>query len=113
MSDDPQDLEGWGRRAASALRDSEAIDAAVSRRLASARVEALAAARRPRRLRLPGASLAALLAALVFLPLELDAPPPPLQMAAADALEVLADEQDPQFYEDLELYLWLDEDEHA
>ncbi|PPE75163.1 hypothetical protein C3942_05670 [Solimonas fluminis] len=97
-----------------ALRDSERLDMVAAAKLRAARARAVDAARRPARPWLwavPAAATAVLVAAL-WLP---GAPPvtgPQPQAAgtavASEALDVLTDEQSPDFYQDLELYEWLD-----
>lgn len=103
-------LQEFGERAATALRQTERVDAVMSAKLAAARARALdAAGTAPRRAwawPLSGAIAAALLA-LVMLPAREPAPSPS-DYAGGEALDLLIDEQDPQFYEDLPLYQWLD-----
>jgi len=95
-----------------ALRQSEALAPDVAAQLRAARARALDATplRRPWRWALPAAAMAVLVAAL-WLPLR---PPAtssaPAASGAADAVEVLTDEQSPDFYQDLELYEWLEQE---
>ncbi|MET0292517.1 MAG: hypothetical protein ABW136_09155 [Steroidobacteraceae bacterium] len=108
-------------RLRSTLRDSERSDPVSSTRLARARAAAMAAAGdrgSPRVLAwiwAPGSAAVAVLAALLFLQ-----PGKPLgtshdgvESNAADALEVMTDELDNDFYEDLEMYRWLEQDGNA
>jgi hypothetical protein len=97
-------------RLRSVLRDSETPDSVTAARLAAARARAIDRPRPavPRWLWAPGglaaaAVVAALLVQLGFPGRQGD----PRELAAAEALEVLTDEVDADFYEDLELYQWL------
>jgi len=95
-----------------ALRQSEAIDPAVAAQLRAARARALHAAprRRPWLWAVPAAAMAVLVAALWLPGRAPPAPAAPLAGTAADAVEVLSDEQSPEFYQDLELYEWLEQE---
>lgn len=113
----------FAQQLGAALRDSEAPDYVRSARLAAARARALEAAARPAalgwlgssggRLGLAGAAASLMLALLVATqPSPFSRPeavPPAPPTAQVDALELLLDEHGPEFYEDLELYEWLDE----
>lgn len=100
-----------------ALRDSETVDGMTAAKLRAARARALdaAPAGRPWLWAVPAAAMAVLVAAL-WLPATPPAmtQPPPVNAAgsalAADALDVLVDEQAPDFYQDLELYEWLEQE---
>lgn len=117
---DTRGLEGEDRVLALALRErlraSEALDYVTASRLGAARARALAVHSAPRRwfpglwLGSGGVAAAALLVMVVApwrgpLPVAPAAP----ALAQGDALEWLLDENDPEFYEDLELYHWLEE----
>ena len=100
------------------LRDSENVDVVTSSRLARARARALAESAPPPR---PtwiwasgGLTAAAIVAALLLQSGGLQRwRAEPAEASAADAIEVLTDEMDADFYEDLELYRWLAEDARA
>jgi hypothetical protein len=115
--DDGDKLQRWGRDAASALRASERVDAVTSARLSAARARAIAAAGSSPAYRAWALSAAIAAALLLAVALPNRAPPPaaapPADVAAGDAVELLTDDQDPQFYQDLELYQWLDDDGNA
>ena len=98
------------------LRASEELDYVTASRLRAARARAVAAARRPARGGLyasGGLTAAAIVAAVLLLQAphlsQVAAPPFPESGAGtqADALDVLTDEVDADFYEDLDLYRWL------
>ncbi len=84
------------------LRASEQLDFVTQAKLSAARTRALAAA--PRHtgwwLATGGLTAAAVLAAMLVL-----RAPQPLP-ATADALDLLTDDVDPEFYQDLDLYQW-------
>ncbi|MEY2854895.1 MAG: hypothetical protein RL030_2027 [Pseudomonadota bacterium] len=90
------------------LRAGDGLDDAGRSRLAAARARALEAAtpRRSGPLLAAAGSLAAaaVLAVLIFMPQRESA-----EIQAFDALEVATDEFEPEFYEDLDLYRWIDE----
>lgn len=96
------------------LRDSENLDLVTAAKLRAARARALDAAqpqRKPWLWALPAAAAAVLVAAL-WLP---GAPPPAATPAggsagASEVLDVLVDEQGPEFYQDLDLYEWLEQE---
>lgn len=106
------------RRLREALRQSEAeIDPVTAIRLRAARARALEAAK-PQRSgwlwAVPAATAAtALLVATLWLP-GTPGPAPAVPVApesvAMEALDVLADEQGPEFYQNLELYEWLEQE---
>ncbi len=93
------------------LRNGEHVDAATAARLAQARSDAVANSR-PGPSRSPWwwatgtAAALALVGVLVLKP----APPASTEPSAVDALEVMTDELDADFYEDLDLYRWLEQD---
>lgn len=110
----------WSDRAGKALRDSEAqLDAVTVARLRAARANALERAAAPswswampelRTLGGVGAALAVGVLAWTLVPRPAPvAPVATVNLAAADALELVTDEQGPEFYENLDLYLWLEE----
>lgn len=114
----------WSDSAGEALRRSEIqLDAVLTARLRAARARALAeASTRPALWGaapgLPwlssvgaGATLAIGLLAWMLLPKTgvLPEAAGTVNLAGADALELLTDEQGPDFYENLDLYLWLEE----
>lgn len=100
---------------AQALRASERLDAAVGARLAAARARALDAAGRPRpppwAWTLSGAVAASLLV-FALLPWR-ESATAPADIATVEALDVLTDEMDPEFYQNLELYQWMAESSHV
>ena len=99
------------------LRESERLDPVTSSRLARAR--AVAESTSPSRPGLlwasGGLTAAAIVAALLLLQFgglqrwRAD----PAEASVADAIEVLTDDMDADFYEDLDLYRWLAEDARA
>ena len=106
------------RKLRTTLRESEQVDAVTSTRLARARAYALAEGTSPRPTWIwatGGLTAAAIVAALLLIQFSglqrwrAD----PAEASAADAIEVLTDEMDADFYEDLELYRWLAEDARA
>lgn len=114
----------WSDSAGAALRRSETqLDAVLTARLRAARARALAeASARPAPwIAAPGlswlsgagvgATLAIGLLAWTLLPKTAVLPEPAgnVNLAGVDALELLTDEQGPDFYENLDLYLWLEE----
>lgn len=107
------DERALAESAGKALRASEnSIDAVTLMRLRAARARAVEAAM-PRALpqRLGWAVPAALAAgvlAVVIAP-RLDFAPTAVNVAEAEALDVLTDEMGPEFYENMDLYLWLEE----
>lgn len=104
----------WADSAGKALRESEnSLDAVTLMRLRAARARAVDAAT-PRALpqrwgwALP-AAVAAGLFAVVVVPQLMLTRGPAVNVAEAETLDVLTDEMDPEFYENLDLYLWLEE----
>jgi len=107
------------RKLRASLRDSEHVDAATAGRLARARQNAIASsgsATRPTWIWASGGfTAAAIVAALLLLQSgglqhwRAD----PAEANVADAIEVLTDDMDADFYEDLDLYRWLAEDGRA
>ncbi len=118
MNNDCNDLtpeeRTWMESAGQALRASEnEFDAVTTARLRAARARAMAAVSErnsPWLLAAPAALTAALLA-WTLLPRTALQPEPvtAVNLAGLDALELLTDEQGPEFYENLDLYLWLEE----
>jgi hypothetical protein len=102
-----------------ALRRSEHVDAATSSRLASARALAVAASgpRAPTRWLWASGGLTAAAAVAALLLVQFGAlqrwRSDPAEVNAADAMEVLTDDVDADFYEDLDMYRWLAEDGRA
>lgn len=98
------------------LRDSEKLDMVTSARLSAARARALDAARTPARPWLwavPAAATAVLVAALWVPNAPVSVPAAPVaagNTVASEALDVLTDEQSPEFYQDLEMYEWIDQE---
>jgi hypothetical protein len=90
------------------LRSGDELDDATRSRLAAARARALEAAapRRSGPLLAAAGSLAAagVLAVLIFMPQRENG-----EVQAYDAIEVATDEFEPEFYEDLDLYRWIDD----
>ena len=119
MSEEAQgkDRQASGEGAfADALRDrllaSEALDYVTASRLAAARKRALAPVATPWRWWLAsGGSLAAaaLVALLMFGAPKHQALHEPVEISSADAFDLMTDEEDADFYEDLDLYRWLSE----
>lgn len=95
-------------RARHALRRSErTLDAETVARLSAARAQAVAAARKPQwtmAWAMPAGAVAAGLLVFALLP----RPMPVAEAPGIEALEILADELGPEFYQDLEFYEWLD-----
>ena len=101
----------------SALRESEQLDYVASARLRAARARALEAGQnRDRRWLLAsgGLTAAVIFAALLMTTLRPHATRPDAsalfetaEAQQADALDVLTDDNDPDFYEELDLYRWL------
>jgi hypothetical protein len=101
----------------SALRESEQLDYVASAKLRAARARALEAGQgRDRRWLLAsgGLTAAAIFAALLMTTLRPHATRPAdsalfetAEAQQADALDVLTDDNDPDFYEELDLYRWL------
>jgi hypothetical protein len=86
------------------LRTSEELDYVTQAKLSAARARAVAAAPRHRGwwMATGGLTAAALLAALLVL-----RTPHSLVPTTADTLELLTDDVDPEFYQDLDMYQWL------
>lgn len=104
------DEQNWAERIGKALRASEQQLGGMSlAQLRAARARAVGAAAERRtalRWAVPAALTAALLAWML---LPRPEPQLPVNVAEGDALEVLTDEMDPEFYRDLDLYLWLED----
>jgi len=115
MTDDlTAEERAWADDAGRALRASEnSLDAVTLMRLRAARARAVAEAA-PRALpqrwgwAIPAALAAGLLAVVVAPQLTLTRAPA-VNVAETETLDVLTDEMDPEFYENLDLYLWLEE----
>ena len=90
------------------LRAGEELDDASRSRLAAARARALDAVTPRRSGWLPAATgslaAAAVLAVLILMP-----PRENTEVQAYDAIEIVTDEFEPEFYEDLDLYRWIDD----
>ncbi|MEO8307711.1 MAG: hypothetical protein ABI616_06685 [Pseudomonadota bacterium] len=88
------------------LRASEEVDYITQAQLSAARARAVAAT--PRHtgwwLATGGFTAAAVLAVMLV-----TRTPQPVLPGTADALELLTDDVDPEFYQDLDLYQWLAE----
>ena len=109
------DEQEWIRRARRALRNSEdELSGATRARLRAARARALAGARHVARWPVLAAAVAAGIGAWLLVPRQAVVPPiaEPVNAVAMDALDVMADDMGPEFYENLEMYRWL-EDEAA
>lgn len=125
MSDERLDDLDEAHRAAAlklraVLRESERVDAVTASKLASARARAVDAAAPasspPRWLWASGGlTAAAVVAALLVLQFggsqrwRAD----PAEASAVEAIEVLTDDVDADFYEDLDMYRWLADDGRA
>jgi len=112
MNSEHEDLKGLR----GLLRDSENLDMVTAARLRAARARALDVAQKPARpwvWAVPAAAMAVLVAAL-WMPAVQD-PGAPVPAAgptvASEALDVLVDEQSPEFYQELEMYEWLEQQE--
>lgn len=111
----PGELDAAERELALALREAlreseQALDFVATSKLRAARARAIAEPPRPqRRWLLAGLGSSALaVALLVIVARPWPAPTPtPADWAHGEALEVLLDEDDPELYEDLDLYRWL------
>ena len=115
----------WADSAGKALRESEThVDAVTAARLRAARARALERVASapswtwvaPAMPGLPwlggigaGATLGIALLAWALLPRTAAVPEVAVNLAGVNALELLTDEQGPEFYQDLDLYLWLEE----
>jgi hypothetical protein len=102
------------------LRESERVDAPTAARLAQARARAVDAGgvRAPRRWLWAsgGLTAAAIIAALLVLEpggLHRSRGQPAGEVTAVEALDVLTDDLDADFYEDLDMYRWLADDGRA
>ena len=86
------------------LRATEDLDYVTQARLSAARARAVAASRRPAGwwFATGGLTAAALLAAVLVLRVSPTSAP-----SMADSLELMTDELEPEFYQDLDLYQWL------
>jgi hypothetical protein len=86
------------------LRASEDLDYVTKARLSAARARALAASRRPAGwwFATGGLTAAVLLAVVMVVRIPQAAAP-----TMADALEMMTDELEPEFYQDLDMYQWL------
>ena len=93
------------------LRESEVLDCVTASRLAAARKRALAPAPASWRwwFASGGSLAAALVALLMFGEPRHQAAGEPVEISSADALDLMTDEEDADFYEDLDLYRWLSE----
>lgn len=104
----------WAKRMRDALRASEAtVDGKARARLAEARARAVRASRASglgsaMRWAVPAAMAAGALA-WMLVPRHAVVGEELVDVAGADALELLTDEMEPEFYQNLELYLWLEE----
>ena len=96
------------RKLRSQLRASENLDYVTQAKLSAARARAVADARRPAGwwFATGGLTAAALLAVVLVLRMPQTAPP-----STADSLELMTDELEPEFYQDLDLYQWLADSE--
>ncbi|MGH8455939.1 MAG: hypothetical protein ACRETW_03345 [Stenotrophobium sp.] len=102
-----------------ALRASENLDATTAARLRAARIRAVTVAGTRSAPRwawaVPAALAASVLAALLLPSGHHSATMQPETLAAVpapEALDLLADEMDPQFYRDLRFYQWLAQQDH-
>jgi hypothetical protein len=92
------------RKLRAQLRASEDFDYVTQARLSAARARAVAASRRPAGwwFATGGLTAAAVLAVVLVLRVPQTAAP-----TTADSLELMTDELEPEFYQDLEMYQWL------
>jgi hypothetical protein len=108
---DPRDQQ-LAQALRGALRASEAVDAVTAARLAAARRRALtapAAAHPAFSWGLPAGMAAAALALALWVTPSTQPGPALADTRTAAALDVLTDDNDPQFYRDLEFYQWLEQ----
>jgi hypothetical protein len=91
------------RKLRAQLLASEELDYVTQAKLSAARARAVAATRRPAGWWMAGGLTAAAVLAAVMVLRVPDAAAP----SAADTLELLTDELDPEFYQDLDMYQWL------
>jgi len=114
FDDLPEPDRELARSLQSSLRADEALDFVTASRLRAARARALDTARPAQRgwwYASGGLTAAAVIAAVIVLRVPQPTLPHPSDAgstAQADAIEVLTDDVDADFYEDLELYRWLD-----
>ncbi|TXH05692.1 MAG: hypothetical protein E6R07_02460 [Nevskiaceae bacterium] len=92
------------------LRSSESVDRRTARRLAQARARAIVAAQPASTFHwlVPAGAVAAAIAMVLSLRHAVPTSQPAPELQAADALDLLTDDKDPQFYRDLEFYKWLE-----
>lgn len=112
MNNEHKDMEGLR----GLLRDSENLDMVTAAKLRAARARALDATQKPARpwvWAVPAAAMAVLVAALWMPAVQNPAVPVPVAgpTVASEALDVLVDEQSPEFYQELEMYEWLEQQE--
>ena len=110
MNDEHKELD----RLRGLLRDSENLDMVTAAKLRAARARALDAARKPARpwvWAVPAGAMAVLVATLWMPAMQTATAPVPVAgpTLASEALDVLVDEQSPEFYQDLEMYEWLEQ----
>jgi hypothetical protein len=114
MTPEPQGdpHEALAKRLQELLRDSEPVDELTAARLSAARRRALDSRQRGPRLSwlwAPGGAVAAAVVAGILLRgvADPEAPVTPTAIAPAEVIDMLNEEVDPEFYEDLEMYRWL------
>jgi hypothetical protein len=91
------------RKLRAQLRAGEELDYVTRAKLSAARARAVAATHRPTGWWMAGGLTAAsVLAAFLVLRMPNSAAP-----STADTLELMTDELDPEFYQDLDMYQWL------
>ena len=111
MNDEHKDLD----RLRGLLRDSENLDMVTAAKLRAGRARALDAARTPARpwvWAVSAGAMAVLVATLWMPAVQTTTAPVPSagSTVASEALDVLVDEQSPEFYQDLEMYEWMDQE---
>lgn len=92
-----------------ALRESEQLDYVTASKLAAARARALQPARGGWNWAAGSGAIAAMLAVAILAPWHTPQPPAAAttDTAQLEAFDVLGDDMEPEFYEDLEFYQWL------
>ncbi len=91
--------------------DQQAIDSSTRQQLAQARETALAGKQTFWRINtaLPAIVMASLVAVALLITLQISDPAPALQPDSIETFEILTSRDDLELYENLDFYLWLDQ----